>query len=298
VPARLARLAAGFAAAAYARTLGLAVVEVAPGRACLRLPYRPRNANRNGALHGGALASLITTAAALAAATVIPTRRRRATSTVDLAVHFLAPAIRVSLCAEATVRRRGRAIVFVDVELRAVTGESIARGLVARRIGRASRRRDRDQASLDEVPEEALRRARPSGSPFGIRLGIRTRVLARGRAVSLLPAQTRVADARGRVDEGALATLADSAAGAASWSIEGFDPGRTAATVALHLAYETGTGTEAVLALANASWRSDNVFASAVRLLGRRTARPLAAGSVTYRIARVAARGRRRRVQN
>jgi 1,4-dihydroxy-2-naphthoyl-CoA hydrolase len=285
---RLDRLAADFAAAPFARTLGLEVTAIGPERVTLRLPHRDENANRNGSLHGGVLASLVALGGTLVTRAGHAPEGGGETSTIDLAVQYLAPAMRESVTAEAVAVRRGREIVFVQVAIVSTTGTPIASGLAATRTiapGRRTPASPREAAGAD-IPPEVLGRLRASGSPFSARLGVKSARLASGEAVAFLPDQPTIDDRDGRVAEGALATLADCAAGAAAWSVGGYDPRGRAATVSMHLTCGVVPRGEEVVAVARTAWRSAGLFVSAVTLGGRDSRRPIATGAVTYRIVR------------
>lgn len=118
--------------APYWDHVGCRMVSVAPGRVTVRLPARSahgRSSNTgDGTLHGGMVATLIDMAASCAVISVID--RNHGRTTIDLSVHYLAPA-RGDLEAAATVRRRGGRTAIVDIE---VTDE--AQVLVA--LGRAT----------------------------------------------------------------------------------------------------------------------------------------------------------------
>jgi uncharacterized protein (TIGR00369 family) len=265
----------------YARTLGVELAGVRPGHASLRLPHRDDNGNRNGTLHGGVLASLIDLAAAVAAAAPDG-------STVDLAVHYLAPARRAAVTADAVVARRGRAIAFVSVAVTGEGGAPVARGLVARRLATPARppHRGAAKASLDDVVADAHFAARTSGSPFTRRLRVRVARLGPGRAAALLPYDPATTDHAGRVHEGALASLVDCAGGASAWSVAGFDPRGRAATVSMHLTFDVPPRDEDVIAVAETSWHAGTLLVNTVTLHGRTSGRAFATGSVTYQIVR------------
>lgn len=288
MPTGLRRLADAFAGAPYCRTIGVEVARLVPDRARLRLSHRDDNGNRNGTLHGGVIASLIEMAGALAAATGAADRPARDARTLDLAVHYLAPALRDPLTADATVVRRGREIVFVTVDVASDTGAPIARGLAACRIGgRAHRAAGATAAgACPEIPDKALASARSSGSPFTRRLAVRVARLGAGHAVALLPHQPALAARDGGVHEGALAALADCAGGASAWSVGGFDARGRAATIGMHLTYDVQTRGEDVVAVASTPWCAEDILLNAVTLWGRDSGRALATGSVTYRIVR------------
>jgi uncharacterized protein (TIGR00369 family) len=290
VTATLDSLAAVFSGMPYVRMLGAEVAELARDHVRLVLPYHDENANRNGTLHGGVIASLVDLAGSLAAWTGSSRGAHVETSTVDLAIHYLAAAIRCAVFAEARVLRRGREIVFTEVALRSEADKPIARGLLAcRALPPASEAQARSPGldpELRELADARLVSARWSGSPFTARLGVSSIRLDDASVVALLRDQPGVADADGRVHEGALAALVDCAGGAAAWSIDGYDPRGRAATIGMHLSYDRSTSGEDVLALANAPWRSGEIFVVPVTLCGRSSGRSLGSGSVTYRIVR------------
>lgn len=81
----------------------------------IKLSWRPEYGNSLGIMHGGVIATLIDTTAACA----LLTRGRRAGPTINLRVDYL-KAIRegTDVIAEGKVRRSGRTLAFVDVEVR------------------------------------------------------------------------------------------------------------------------------------------------------------------------------------
>lgn len=289
--------------APFLDTIGVRVATATAEHARIELPYRDDNANRNGSLHGGVIAALIDVAAATVAAAGTEPARRAGASTIDFTVHYLAPAVREDVVAEARVLRRGRDITFVDV-LVSSADRPIARGMIAHRSGGATsgtrRGTNRSSASAHDattrpsakvtpVPAESFVK-RKSGSPFTRRLAVASAQLGRGHAVSLLPLADAILGDDGTIHEGAIAALVDCAGGAAAWSIDGFDPARRAATIGMHLCFDVGTRGEDVLAEAITSWDSDGVYVSSITVAGRDSGRAIAAGSVTYRIVQRAVR--------
>jgi uncharacterized protein (TIGR00369 family) len=109
--------------------LGCELVDASPGCAIVRFPNRQehgRSSNTgDGSAHGGAIASLVDMAASCALLTVLAPEEGR--TTIDLSVHYLAPA-RGPLTATATVRRRGGRTAFIDVEVSAEDGTLAAVG--------------------------------------------------------------------------------------------------------------------------------------------------------------------------
>jgi acyl-coenzyme A thioesterase PaaI-like protein len=138
-----------------------------------------------------------------------------------------------------------------------------------------------------DIPWDRLESARGSGSPFTARIGVKVAPLGPGESIALLPAAASLTARDGRLHEGALAALVDCAGGAAAWSADGgFDPRGRAATVGMHLGYDVSPRDEDVVARAYTPWRAAGIFVHAVSLWGRRSGRPIASGSVTYRVER------------
>ncbi len=122
-----------FDGALYNQLLGVRVEEVRRDYGRLRLHFKPEILRPGGVVHGGAIASLIDTAAALAIFSRL-TEPPRSTATIDLHVHYLEAVFDEDLIAEAAIRRRGRSIVFVTVEVTTVSGTVVAHGELSFRV--------------------------------------------------------------------------------------------------------------------------------------------------------------------
>jgi uncharacterized protein (TIGR00369 family) len=93
----------------------------------LRMPMRPeleRGAG-SGQFHGGAIASLIDTAGDYA---LIALLGMAGVPTIDFRVDFLRPAVDAELAATARIRRAGRTIGVVDVDVHDTAGRLVAVG--------------------------------------------------------------------------------------------------------------------------------------------------------------------------
>jgi uncharacterized protein (TIGR00369 family) len=279
----LRSLAARLVGSPYGRFVGIALDAIEPGRVRLRLPARADTANRNGSLHGGVTASLLDVAGMVAARSIAPDAD--AASTIDLAVHYLAPA-REAVTIDGAVTRAGREIVFVEATVTSEGGTPIARSVGVVRVGGSSDLVLPPTAPACPIDAATPLERRRSGSAFTRRLGVMNATIGHGHAVLVLPARDDLADADGSVHEGALAALVDCAGGAAAWSIDGFDPSGRAATIGMHLCYDRTPVGEDVAVEARTSWRAAGIFLNTVALTGRASGRPVAAGSVTYRIVR------------
>ena len=117
----------------YNRLLGVHVEEVRRDYGRLRLRFKPELLQPGGVIHGGAIASLIDTAAALAIFSRLP-EPPRSSATIDLHVHYLEAVVDEDLIAEAAIRRRGRSIAFVTVEVTTASGTVVAHGELSFRV--------------------------------------------------------------------------------------------------------------------------------------------------------------------
>lgn len=134
------------------RALGLCIDEVAPdsSRVVVRLPYRRRNLNVGGTVHGGAITTLAETVHGVAVLWQFPPARHHMV-TRDLRVEFLAPArseITVTFALEEPVRRgiaadlerSGACDVQLQSEVRDADGKTVARLTATYAIRRRGRK--------------------------------------------------------------------------------------------------------------------------------------------------------------
>jgi uncharacterized protein (TIGR00369 family) len=273
-------------AAPYAGFVGIALDGVEPGRVRLRLPARADTGNRSGTLHGGVTASLLDVAGTIAARSAVPDADDAGTSTIDLTIHYLAPAVDDPVVVEGVVTRRGREIVFVEASVTAERGTPIARAVGAVRLAAPAAADPPPTAPPCPIDATTPLVPRRSGSAFTARLGVMTASIAPGQAVLVLPSRADLLDVTGGLHEGALAALVDCAGGAAAWSIDGFDPRGRAATIGMHLCYDRMPPGEDVVVEARTTWRAAGIFLNTVTLTARTSGWPVATGSVTYRIVR------------
>jgi uncharacterized protein (TIGR00369 family) len=114
-PAKLKRAREAFAGVPYAKLLGLELGEVALGEATIYLTVRDELKQYQGAVHGGAVASLIDTASAFAVLTQIEVDER--VTTTDLTIHYLRPITEGRMAATARIVRGGRRLFVLSVEV-------------------------------------------------------------------------------------------------------------------------------------------------------------------------------------
>jgi uncharacterized protein (TIGR00369 family) len=118
----------------YVGHLSIQLTTLQPGMATLTLPFTNNLATIGTIVHGGAIASLIDTAAAAALSDIKPPANVRG-ATVNLTVAYLAPADKEDLQATARTLRRGRTLVYLDVDVTSASGRAIAKGLVTYKTG-------------------------------------------------------------------------------------------------------------------------------------------------------------------
>lgn len=119
----------------YVAHLGMQLTEIQPGVATLTLPFTDSLVTIGAIVHGGAIASLIDTAAMVAAWSDAEVPAKARGTTVNLSVAYLAAAEKEDLQAIARVLRRGRNLVYLDVEVRSASGSAVAKGLVTYKLG-------------------------------------------------------------------------------------------------------------------------------------------------------------------
>lgn len=119
--------------APFPKFLGMELEEVRKDYARMRVTYRDEMNQPAGIVHGGVTMSLIDTVVVSAILSNVPGIPDRLV-TIDAHTHFLAPVIQMDMVAEAVVRKRGRKIVFLFVEVRTPDGTLVADGTVAYKV--------------------------------------------------------------------------------------------------------------------------------------------------------------------
>lgn len=114
-PDEIRRIHEAFERVPYAQLLGIEVGEMERGSATLHLTVRDELRQNRGVVHGGATASLVDTASAFAILTLL--EPGETTTTIDLTVHYLRPLTAGRATAHATVRRAGRRVLTVSVDV-------------------------------------------------------------------------------------------------------------------------------------------------------------------------------------
>jgi uncharacterized protein (TIGR00369 family) len=118
----------------FSAMVGLKIVAAEKGEAVVRMPFSEKLLNDGGInmpIHGGAIASLADFAACAAIWTLPETQR---SMTISMTVNFTGPGIRSDLIATARVRRAGKRIASINVEIRDNADALVADALVTYKI--------------------------------------------------------------------------------------------------------------------------------------------------------------------
>lgn len=115
--------------------VGLVVEEVRTDYCRMRLPFRPELTQPAGAVHGGAIATLIDTVVVPAVGAAYEPGRTYATLTMN--VTYLGAVVDEDAVAEGWVTQRGRSIVFCQAEVTTAAGRPVATGTLTYKVGPA-----------------------------------------------------------------------------------------------------------------------------------------------------------------
>lgn len=122
-------------AAYFPQLVGIEVEELRRDYARMRLPWRSELNQPQGLMHGGAIATLIDTVVVPAIGTAYSTPRPF--STIEMSVRYLGPVRKEDLVAEGWVTRRGKRVVFCDVEVMTASSVVVATGHLIYIVGSA-----------------------------------------------------------------------------------------------------------------------------------------------------------------
>ncbi|HVN28956.1 MAG TPA: PaaI family thioesterase [Candidatus Binataceae bacterium] len=132
--AQLKQAMASLERSPFSMMVGLKITAAEKGEAVVRMPFSEKLLNDGGInmpIHGGAIASLADFAACAAIWTLPETQR---SMTISMTVNFTGPGIRSDLIATARVRRAGKRIASINVEIRDQTDALVADALVTYKI--------------------------------------------------------------------------------------------------------------------------------------------------------------------
>ena len=120
--------------APFSALAGLKVEAASEGAVTVRMPFHPRLLNYGPPdvpIHGGAIATLADFAACAAVWTLPQTQ---SSATIAMTVNYTAPGIQSDLVAKAIVRRAGKRVASINVEVRDSRGNLVADALITYKI--------------------------------------------------------------------------------------------------------------------------------------------------------------------
>ena len=120
--------------APFSAMLGLTIVSAENGAAVARMPFSEKLLNDGGPgvpIHGGAIASLADFAACAAIWSLQETQR---SATISMTLNYTGPGIQTDLVARAVVRRHGKRVASISVEIRDRSDALVADALVTYKI--------------------------------------------------------------------------------------------------------------------------------------------------------------------
>ena len=250
----------------------------------------------SGALNGGASASLVTMTGALAAWAAVDLSAKNDVRAVDLAVQYLDAGRDEDVVSEARVLRRGRDLVFLDVTTRSSAGVALCHALLTYQTtdhgGHAPRLRA-DPVVLPPPSPIVVPGPRRLFQGYVEKLGIASLHKSPGRARLRMPGTPGHLDETGHLHAGALASIVDIAAVAASWALVPRRPGARGSSIAMQASFPRTTA-EAVVADAHVQQRAESVLFSTVHVTTA-SGQLVAMGQVSYRLLEPWPSGRARR---
>ncbi len=117
------RIRDSFARQRIMALIGAELVEVAPGRCRIRLPFRDDLTQQNGFFHAGVTSTIADSAGGYAGYTLMPAQSD--VLTVEFKINLLRPAAGAMLLAEGRVVRAGRNLTFTEVSVDAGDGTAM-----------------------------------------------------------------------------------------------------------------------------------------------------------------------------
>lgn len=284
-PPSLARELAALENGEYAARLALRPARVDDDCVAVELGFDPTIMNRGGRVHGGAIASLLLAAARVAAAASERPTTDRSVRLLTLNVEFLSSPHHGRLLAESHVVRRGREIAHTMVRCVDEGGTSVASAAAAIGLVRPDAVEEGGPAAelADRRPVDFAAGTRVPGSPYLSTAGMLVLPPENGSARALMPRERNRASDPSRIDEGAIAGLADSCAAYAAHMQEPRVGARGGVTVSMALVFHAARD-EDLIGVGEVKGHAAGCYTAAVDVAGLASAIPVASALVVYRL--------------
>jgi len=118
----------------FIRLLGLTFDEWEPDRIVARVPFDEKLTNDGKVYHGGVIASLIDTAGAAAAWSGHDMTKGMKAATVGMSVEYLGATKEQDLVATAKAIKRGKELIFTEIDVADAEGKPVAKAILTYRI--------------------------------------------------------------------------------------------------------------------------------------------------------------------
>jgi len=263
--------------------MGVGLESVSENVARLVLPYLEANTNPGKALHGGCAATLGAIGGQVIARAALG-ESAGPFHTFAMQVNYLAAAIDEGIAAEARLLRRGKELVFAEVDVSTDEGKPIAHitTSVRGRFGAEPAELARSSGDHGESDPGAMG-PHLHTMPFIGSRGIFCEHMTGGTSRLVMPFRESNADADGGVHEGAVLALMDTTGAMASWAETG--PGRfKASTPSMQARILTSPRGGDLIGYGKMVQRDNELFWSDVEIVGAADAQIVARGTVIYRI--------------
>ncbi len=271
------------ASSSYCKAIGMEVVTLDGERAVFSLPFHPKNANANGALHGGVAASL-GLCAGQAVARAVMGAESGPWHTVEFQINYLAAAMNEAVEVEATILRRGKDLCFLRSDIYGKDRKMVA-SLLSMVRGRWKAPAATLRSTTIDTPQsgEAPLREAIERNPFISARGIKMPYQGNGHSFLVMPRHVGNGEADGGLHEGAVVSLLDTAGAMAAWTVTGAGPFK-ASTASLQAQILSPVPAVDLEARARVFQQDREIFWSDVEVADATTGSVYARGTLGYRI--------------
>jgi uncharacterized protein (TIGR00369 family) len=268
----------------YVLDLGAVLDALESDKVRLSLPFKEINSNPGGALHGGVAASMINLAGLTLGRHVLGDEASPI-HTAQINIQYLAAAINEAIVAEATLLRRGKELVFVEVAVSTQAGKQIAAGscVVRGRFNQECVNAPKAEGDSGGGAPGPMGDHLPKRVPFIGRRGLKVENMTEGRSRIVMPCIEVNGDVNGGAHEGAILALMDTTGAMAAWAETG--PGAyKASTVQLAAQLMAPARREELIGYGRMVARDRELFWCEIEVASRADGRLIARGTELYRI--------------
>ena len=275
----------------FEKFVNLEVDENTAERTIVFLPAQEITLNLGGTLHGGSSMTLINMAAKRALYPLISIDQQQQIKTLDQSVRFTGTSRGEKVSACAVVIKKGKELAFVDVEVSTDAGKLVSKGLVTLRYGfeaeLISERKPPTVKLEDFYPQEwhpGMMAPLLAQRGFTANIGLSIKHVKDDKSIVRLDESAHVFSHAGVVDDGAIATLCDSAGAMATMAMTDQGMAR-GSTPSLHINYFSALENEALVALGSGQWSYNESYMADVSIVGEQSGTLYAEAQVLFRIA-------------